>query len=429
MNDKHKKANSEVLAFTGERFVPEVHGNIELEHLHRYLQACEIAVGKVVLDIASGEGYGSAMLARRAGKVIGVDISVDAVKHAHKRYKKENLDYMAGSCADIPLPDASIDLIVSFETIEHHDQHEKMMQEFKRVLRSNGVLLISSPDKYQYSVEPGLCNPYHIKELYQHEFKQLLGNYFKNVNYFGQRLIFGSGIFAESLPTPALSYLQENEKVTEASGIIKPVYWIALASDIQLPKLASGVLEQPINDSEIIQSWAKVVAERDGQVARLNQAPAEREEQVATLNNAIAERYGEIASLNQAIAERYGEIANLNQAVTVRDERIADLTQMVVERDGRIGPLNQSLTDRESRIVRLSQEVGQLEAERQRFAEQVEHLQATTRAQEQALNAVRNTIGWKALERYRKLREKSKVLKFSHFLLTGPIKRVSKNKK
>ncbi len=77
MNDKHKKANSEVLAFTGERFVPEVHGNIELEHLHRYLQACEIAVGKVVLDIASGEGYGSAMLARRAGKVIGVDISVD----------------------------------------------------------------------------------------------------------------------------------------------------------------------------------------------------------------------------------------------------------------------------------------------------------------------------------------------------------------
>ena len=124
-----------------------------------------------------------------------------------------------------------------------------------------------------------------------------------------------------------------------------------------------------------------------------------------------------------------GEIASLNQAVTVRDERIADLTQMVVERDGRIGALDQSLADRESRIVRLSQEVGQLEAERQRFAEQVEHLQATTRAQEQALNAVRNTIGWKALERYRKLREKSKVLKFGHFLLTGPIKRVSKNKK
>ena len=221
------------------------------------------------MDIASGEGYGSAMLARRAGKVIGVDISVDAVKHAHKRYKKENLDYMAGSCADIPLPDASIDLIVSFETIEHHDQHEKMMQEFERVLRSNGVLLISSPDKYQYSVEPGLCNPYHVKELYQHEFKQLLGNYFKNVNYFGQRLIFGSGIFAESLPTPALSYLQENEKVTEASGTIKPVYWIALASDIQLPKLASGVLEHPINDSEIIQSWAKVVAERSSAMGEL----------------------------------------------------------------------------------------------------------------------------------------------------------------
>ena len=345
MNDKHKNANSEVLAFTGERFVPEVHGNLELEHLHRYLQACEIAGGKVVLDIASGEGYGSAMLASRAAKVIGVDISVDAVKHARKRYKKENLDYMVGSCADIPLPDASVDLIVSFETIEHHDQHEKMMQEFKRVLRSNGVLLISSPDKYQYSVEPGCCNPYHIKELYQHEFKQLLGNYFKNVNYFGQRLIFGSGIFAESLPTPALSYLQENENVRVASGIMKPVYWIALASDIQLPKLASGMLEQPINDSEIIQSWGKVVAERDGQIARLNQVAAEREEQIATLNNAIAERYGEIASLNQAIADRYGEIANLNQAVTVRDGEIANLNQAVTVRDGEIANLNQAVAD------------------------------------------------------------------------------------
>jgi len=76
------------MGFTGERFVPEVHSDIELEHLHRYLQACEIAAGKVVLDIASGEGYGSAMHARRAGKVIAVDISADAVKHARKRYKK-----------------------------------------------------------------------------------------------------------------------------------------------------------------------------------------------------------------------------------------------------------------------------------------------------------------------------------------------------
>jgi O-antigen biosynthesis protein len=65
---------------------------------------CQIAAGKEILGIASGEGYGSAMLANRASKVTGVDISVEAVKHARKRYKKENLEYMVKSCAYITLP-------------------------------------------------------------------------------------------------------------------------------------------------------------------------------------------------------------------------------------------------------------------------------------------------------------------------------------
>lgn len=268
---------SENMQFTGERFVPEVHGDIELEHLHRYLQACEISAGKVVLDIASGEGYGSAMLARKAFKVIGVDISIDAVQHACNRYKKENLEYLLGSCADIPLPDASVDMVVSFETIEHHDQHEKMMQEFKRVLRPNGVVIISSPDKYHFSDEPGTSNPYHVKELYQHEFKRLLGNYFKNTAYFGQRIVYGSAMFAESLATHALSYWQENNVVRNVHGLAKPVYWIALASDIQLPELASSIFEQSINVAAIIQALDKVVVERDAQIANLKKVIAEHD--------------------------------------------------------------------------------------------------------------------------------------------------------
>ena len=310
----------QVLEPTGERFMPGVHGkNLEIEHLHRYLQACEITNGKIVLDIASGEGYGSAMLAKKATKVIGVDISVAAIKHARSRYKNTNLEYMVGSCSDIPLPDASVDVVVSFETIEHHDQHEKMMQEIKRVLRPTGFLLISSPDKYHYSVEPGYSNEYHVKELYQHEFKKLLGNYFKNSNYFGQRVIYGSGIFAESLASSVVSYWQENDVVKEAPGIVKPIYWIAVASDAQLPKLSSSVLEQPINDSEIIQSWIKVVADR--------------ERQMANFYTAVEERDGQIANLNQAVTEREAQFENL------RDE--AD--RIVIGKDLEIRNLQQQL--------------------------------------------------------------------------------------
>lgn len=273
MNDARvtTSSSSETLAFTGERFVPELHGDIELEHLHRYLQACEIAAGKVVLDIACGEGYGSAALAKKADKVYGVDIAVEAVRHAQERYSKANLEFMLGSCSNIPLPDASIDMVVSFETIEHHEHHELMMQEIKRVLRPTGILLISSPDKQYYSAAagPNYSNPYHIKELYQHEFKELLGNYFKNISYFGQRIIYGSAIFAESSRTPISSYFKEGGAINNSSGLVRPTYWIALASDVQLPVLASGILEQPINDSEIVQSWQRFAAERRSCIRRL----------------------------------------------------------------------------------------------------------------------------------------------------------------
>ncbi|MFY0099873.1 class I SAM-dependent methyltransferase, partial [Acinetobacter baumannii] len=81
----------------------------------------------------------------------GVDIAPEAVAHASARYQRPNLRYLEGKCAASPLPDHSVDLIVSFETIEHHEQHEEMMREFKRVLRPDGLLLISNPDKHFYS--------------------------------------------------------------------------------------------------------------------------------------------------------------------------------------------------------------------------------------------------------------------------------------
>ena|GEM_PF-728418 len=305
---------SQKMDFTGERFVPGMPGNIALEHLHRYHQACEIAGGKVVLDIASGEGYGSEILASRAAKVFGIDISVEAVRHARKHYKRENLEYLAGSCADIPLSDASVDLVVSFETIEHHGQHHQMMQEIKRILRPSGVLLISSPDKYHYSeaVIPRYNNPYHVKELYQHEFKELLQNYFKNVNFFGQRIIYGSGILSESVPTELSSYQREHESIIEAAGMIKPVYWIALASDRQLPKLTSGILEQPIAESETVQSLGTIITARESEIANLHA-------QITDLSQGIFHRDAQIAALNQEVHDRDAQIVTLNRSLMDSD--------------------------------------------------------------------------------------------------------------
>ena len=161
--------------------MPQIGGEIELEHLHRYHWAAQFSRGKRVLDIACGEGYGSEILARSATHVIGVDLSEDAVVHASRKYRRNNLEFLVGSCDRIPVPDGRIDLVVSFETIEHHDRHQEMMREIKRVLYPEGILIISSPDKYVYSDIPGYKNEFHVKELYAREFEALLKEHFANV--------------------------------------------------------------------------------------------------------------------------------------------------------------------------------------------------------------------------------------------------------
>src|SRR6266446_10480472 len=80
-------AHESQLPWTGERYIPELAGEIQLEHVHRYLLALEYAPGKDVLDIACGEGFGSAILAKSARSVIGVDIAREAVEHAAHRYR------------------------------------------------------------------------------------------------------------------------------------------------------------------------------------------------------------------------------------------------------------------------------------------------------------------------------------------------------
>lgn len=183
----------QAMPFTGERYVPEIDGEIRLEHIHRYAWARELVVGLDVLDIASGEGFGAALLSEKAKSVVGVDISEDAVAHAQTRYA-EFASFLVGSANNIPLEDGSVDAVVSFETIEHVHNHDLMLQEIKRVLKPSGFLIISSPDKEIYSEKPGYVNEFHVSELTLSEFKSLISKYFSNVQFFGQKISACSAI-------------------------------------------------------------------------------------------------------------------------------------------------------------------------------------------------------------------------------------------
>ena len=233
------------MEFTGERYMPEVGGGIRYEHLHRYAMSLQHVEDKHVLDLASGEGYGSYHLSRVAASVVGVDIDEEAVSHAQQRYAEQpNLSYRVGHCAQIPLDDRSVDVVVSFETIEHHDQHEMMMCEIKRVLKPEGLLIISSPNKKTHSEDLGIHSHFHIKELYLEEFKNLLAASFSQVRLYGQKLLTGSVITPlDQLKLSGLdlcvgvSIETEIDFQESCEGLDGAIYFIALCSDSPLPAL------------------------------------------------------------------------------------------------------------------------------------------------------------------------------------------------
>jgi 2-polyprenyl-3-methyl-5-hydroxy-6-metoxy-1,4-benzoquinol methylase len=179
-------AGGAILEPTDERMVPEsAHKATFWEHVYRYAFASRFVGQKRVLDIACGEGYGAAALQQSgAANVIGVEISEAVCEHARAKY---GLDVRPGSAENIPLDDNSIDVVVSFETIEHLVHPDHFLDECARVLVPGGRLIISTPNKGIYEYGDALQNPYHLSEMTAQEFTSALRSRFQNARLFVQR--------------------------------------------------------------------------------------------------------------------------------------------------------------------------------------------------------------------------------------------------
>ncbi|MGB7182537.1 MAG: class I SAM-dependent methyltransferase, partial [Burkholderiaceae bacterium] len=377
------------LEFTGERYFPSIRGDIELEHTHRYMLAAEFVAGKHVLDIASGEGYGSAYLSRFAKQVIGVDIDSSAVEHARKKYVIPNLEYKQGDCKAIPLPDASVEIVVSFETIEHHTAHDEMMAEIKRVLKPGGVLIISSPDKAQYSDKHGTKNEYHVRELYQDEFDDLLARYFSSHLILGQRIAYGSLLVGpQQQQTEFISYQHGSQTELRASGLPEPIYLIAFASDEALPPVPNSAY---ITDSPGNQPEMEYLRSRLESRAALIRDLGSRMTGVAT---ALSENKSEICGLDTHLHDLSDDPASegiLSKGLTDLARQITTLCERNAELLARIEALEQTqeAAQRERELEQRKRDLEQQEHEERREIERqrVERIAAESAARQAADHA------------------------------------------
>lgn len=265
------------MEWTGERCLPNMHGDWVAEHVHRYALAACLCAGKDVLDVASGEGYGSAKLASTAKSVIGVDIDSNAVEHANSTYNLPNLEYRQGSATDLAtagLADDSFDVVVSFETIEHLHDHQAMLDELCRVLRPSGILLISSPDKLEYTDIPDHQNEYHVHELYKAEFEEHIKSRFSHCRMYGQRMGFSSLIIAEEAAGfTTFTSEEQNEHLAHA------VYNIVLAANHPLPSLPHSIFLHSIPHCDYV---AGLKTEHDEVLRSKNEQLSDFQSQLST---------------------------------------------------------------------------------------------------------------------------------------------------
>ena len=228
-----------IMKFTGEKFIPsEVLSNDEImfEHLHRYHSIINLIKNKVVLDIACGEGYGSALIAEHAKNVVGVDIDQESIILAGEKYgrDKNNLEFKYGSADAIPCDNEVFDIVVSFETIEHltTDTQNGFMKEIKRVLKLGGLLIMSTPDKKNYSERYNQTNPFHLREFYREEFIAFVRQYFKHVAFFEQGFEVVS-LISNHL-TEQAGAIEVHHLQRETPNNIERKYVIAVVSDNKL---------------------------------------------------------------------------------------------------------------------------------------------------------------------------------------------------
>ncbi len=287
--------NEAQLDDTGERMVPEFHAGklIYAEHLVRYRVVQELVRDKVVLDIASGSGYGSAILAETAHTVFGFDADETAVEYAKSRFGAPNITFAVGDATKIPLADDSVDVVITFETIEHIADYEKFMDEIARVLKPDGLAVVSTPNDLEFAEG----NHFHLHEFERDELLTLVHRYFDNVvEYYQATWKYVSIDTMDALQSagPVVRPILNTAPLKEEECL----YFYFLCSNVSIDQSIEpmSAVGEHYSERQLTQQFALDVSE----IERLSRLVALHEEELDIIKNSKSFQFSvKLASMRQ----------------------------------------------------------------------------------------------------------------------------------
>jgi len=299
-----------------------------LFHMQRYALARRFARGLQVLDCACGEGYGTAYIAQEAVHVTGLDISIEAITQCRETFiGVDNIDFQIADMAHIPFPEASFDLVVCFEAIEHvdTDKQDRALAEMRRVLKpEEGILLISTPDRL-VGEKRGYANPLHVAEMTVTEFSEKLGRHFPHVALYSQELNMVSAMWSLD-PAGRSEDIHEwiDQAMLEADRSLRPMagnntfyYTFAVcgSNPATLPRAHyfSSYRREPAQ-----QLWNRI----DAAEQRFQQELVELQQQLAAANGRAASADRAVSELQQQLAAANGRITNVNREASRLREQL-----------------------------------------------------------------------------------------------------------
>jgi ubiquinone/menaquinone biosynthesis C-methylase UbiE len=390
------------LRVRGARYVPAPADDTRLERLHRYLLARELAQDKTVLNMACGEGEGASLLAAVAHRVIGVDTEQEVIVRASRRFGRSNLTFRSGSCTAIPVMDASIDLLVSFETLEFDTRHPRMLAEMRRVLAPNGLLILSTLNRDGYAAGAPR-NPFHVGALTRAELEQLLRTQFSQVSFAGQRMRAGSVVFPldEQAHSRFLSFHEDEHHAKRVVDADAPQVLIALASDAPLPPLQIGLMDEGALGSASRPTLLSVPPPIDDTADALARRVADLARMHARERQRLVDLRGEMFRLHAAIDRHRQESLSAWESARAHQARSAEIEQQHL---AALAAVKAAEAERASMAAAITAERETWRAREGQLLALLERISALADAREAATTVMERSRSWRLTRPLRDLR-------------------------